>query len=101
MPYFCVHAFDHPGRLADRQRLRDAHRARLRLHDHPVVVRIGGPLTDDNGAMIGSLLVIEAANRGDVAQFLAGDPYAEAGLYRELTVTRFNWGLGLPEAAHG
>ncbi len=101
MPHFCVHAFDHPGRLADRQRLREAHRARLREYDHPVVVRIGGPLTDEGGAMIGTMLVIEAPDRSAVNSFLAGDPYFQAELYRELTVTRFNWGLGLPEARHG
>ena len=99
--FYCVQAFDHPGRLADRQRLREAHRARLRAHDHPVAVRIGGPLLDEEGEMIGSMLVVEAETRGAVEAFLAGDPYVAAGLYAEMRITRFNWGLGLPEAGHG
>lgn len=101
MTYFCVHAFDHPGRLDERLRLRDVHRARLRQHDHPISVRIGGPLVDDGGAMIGTMLVVEAENREAVEAFLAGDPYVLAGLFREVTVTGFNWGLGLPEPVDG
>ncbi len=82
-------------------RLRESHRARLRQHDHPVAVRIGGPLLDEAGRMIGSLLVIEAATRAEVDAFLAGDPYVAGGLYREVAINTFNWGLGLPEASHG
>lgn len=101
MAYFCVHAFDHPGRLADRTRLRDIHRARLRKHDHPVTVRIGGPLLDDDGAMIGTMLVVEANDRIAVESYLAGDPYMRDGLFETIHVTAFNWGLGQPETAHG
>ena len=99
--YFCVHAFDHPGRLADRTRLRETHRARLRQHDHPVKVLIGGPLADDDGTMIGSMLVIEARDRAAAVAYLAGDPYMRNGLYQRVEVTRFNWGLGVPEKGDG
>lgn len=81
--------------------LRDGHRARLRQHDHPVTVRIGGPLLDDAGAMIGTMLVIEAGTRADVEAFLSGDPYMLADLFEQVTITGFNWGLGLPDASHG
>jgi len=101
MAYFCVHAVDRPGRLQDRQRLRDGHRARLRQHDHPVTVRIGGPLLDDEGAMIGTMLVIEADSRAQVEIYLAGDPYVVGDLFETLTVTGFSWGLGQPEASNG
>lgn len=101
MAYFCVHALDRPGRLADRQRLRDGHRARLRQHDHPVSVRIGGPLLDGAGAMIGTMLVIEAESRAAVETYLARDPYMLENLFETVTITGFNWGLGQPEPAHG
>ncbi len=85
-----------------RARVRDAHRARLRQHDHLVAVRIGGPLLDDVGAMIGSMLVIEAADKAAVESFLAGDPYVLGGLYDTVRVVPFQWGLGQPqESAHG
>ena len=46
--YFAVWASDKPGMLAERQRVRDAHRARLRDPGaHAVRVRLGGPTLDD------------------------------------------------------
>ncbi len=101
MPYFAVHAFDRPGRGEERQRLRPAHRERLRVHDHPVAVRIGGPLTDEAGTMIGTLLVIEAESKAAVEAYLAGDPYFIADLFATVSITGFNWGLGQPEAHNG
>lgn len=101
MAFYCIHAFDRPGRLDDRKRLRDSHRARLREHEHPVAVRIGGPLLDDAGGMIGTMLVIEAENRAAVEAYLAGDPYMIGELFETITITGFNWGLGQPEPADG
>lgn len=101
MPYFCVHSIDKRNRGDDRLRLRESHRARLRQHDHPVAVRIGGPLLNDAGEMMGSMLVIEAADKAAVETYLAGDPYMVEGLFETVTITGFNWGLGQPEAANG
>jgi uncharacterized protein YciI len=94
--YFAVYALDKPGSAAIRAENRPAHRARLRQHDHPVKARIGGPLTDEAGAMIGTLLVIEAETRAAVEAFMAGDPYAAAGLYASVEIRPFAWGLGAP-----
>jgi len=99
--YFCVHAFDRPGRLQDRDSLREAHRARLRQHDHPVLVRIGGPLLNEDEQMIGTMLVVEAASRQHVEAYIAGDPYMTADLFESVSVTAFKWGLGQPEDVHG
>ena len=102
MPFFAVIADDRPGTGAEREALRPAHRKRLRDHDHPVAVRVGGPLLDENGMMNGSLLIIEAASREAVLEFLKGDPYVAAGLYGRCEVRPFSWGLGRPEAdGHG
>lgn len=46
MPHFVVYALDKPDREAARLERRAAHRARLRDHDHPVSVQVGGPLAD-------------------------------------------------------
>lgn len=101
MAYFCFHAFDKPDVLDTRLALRDAHRAYLRNHDHPVTVRIGGPLLDAEGNMHGSMLVIEATNRADVEAFLAGDEYMKAGIFASHTIEHFNWGLGQPVDSNG
>lgn len=99
--YFVVHSRDRPGGAAIRAEHRTAHRARLREHDHPIRVHVGGPLLDDAGAMIGSLLVIEADDAVAVRRFLDGDPYVVAGLYASIEILPFKWGLGAPEATGG
>ena len=55
MPYFVVHALDAPGKAEARAANRPAHRARLRTHDHPLTVHIGGPLIDRIGYQIGRM----------------------------------------------
>ena len=98
MPYFSVHALDAPGKAEARAAARADHRARLRVHDHEgLTVHIGGPLLNDQGAMCGSLLVIEAADAQAVQDFVASDPYTVAGVYQSVDIHAFNWGLGHPE----
>lgn len=101
MTYFVVHALDAPGKSDARQAARPTHRARLREHDHPLTVHIGGPLLDDAGNMCGTMLVIEAEDESDVGRYLAGDPYRKAGVYESVSIHRFNWGLGQPEVQNG
>jgi uncharacterized protein YciI len=84
-----------------RAHLRPKHRARLRHHDEPVTVRIGGPLTDAHGKMIGTMLVVEADHRSQVEHYMEGDPYVVANLFDTLIISGFNWGLGQPEQADG
>ena len=101
MPYFVVHALDAPGKSGARAENRPAHRARLRAHDHPLTVRIGGPLLNDAGEMCGTMLVVEAESRGAVETYLSGDPYALAGVYEKVSIHGYNWGLGQPEEKDG
>jgi uncharacterized protein len=101
MPYFSVYAHDNPGMRAQRLELRPSHRARLRAHDHPVAIHVAGPLLSTDGEMVGSMFVIEAAERAAVERFMAGDPYVEAGLYRRCEIFEFAWGLGAPEGRNG
>lgn len=101
MAYFVVFATDRDGHGEVRAANRPAHRERLRRHDHPVRVLIGGPTLDAAGAMNGTMLVVEAGALGDVETFLAGDPYVRAGLYERLEIRPYAWGLGLPEQAGG
>jgi hypothetical protein len=46
-------------------------------------------LSDDGEAMLGSVLVIEAADRAAAEGFAAGDPYAKAGLFESVTIKAF------------
>jgi uncharacterized protein len=101
MAHFVVYALDRPGREAARFEARPAHRARLREHEHPVTVRVGGPLLDDAGSMIGTMLIVEAATRQQVESFVAGDPYVFADVYGSVAIHPYNWGLGNPATGNG
>jgi len=93
--YFAIWATDRPGMAAERVRVREAHRARLREGGRGgLKVVLGGPTTDEAGAMNGSLLVVEAHDIAAVREFLAGDPYVLGGVYGAVEVRPWHCGLG-------
>jgi uncharacterized protein YciI len=94
--HFAVYALDKPDAGLLRAELGDAHRARLRGHDHPVEVVIAGPLLDEAGNPIGSLIVIEAASIGDVRAFMDADPYILNGVYESADIKPVKWTIGTP-----
>ncbi|MDF3834537.1 YciI family protein [Cupriavidus basilensis] len=96
--YFAVFATDKPDMAATRERVRQAHRAYLRAPDKPVVVRLGGPtLSPDGMRMIGTLLVVEAESQAEVERFLDGDPYVRNGVFEQVLIRPWQWGLGNPD----
>jgi uncharacterized protein YciI len=97
--YFAVWATDQPGMLEVRQRVREAHRARLRdPGEYPVRVLLGGATLDDSAAqMNGTLLVIQAEHIDAVRRFVAEDPYVREGVYRSVEVRPWAWGLCQPK----
>lgn len=46
-------------------------------------VKLSGPLLDDTGQMIGTLLVLEAENRPVAEAWLTDEPFFRAGLFAE------------------
>jgi uncharacterized protein YciI len=98
--YFAVWATDEVGVLAARERVREAHRARLRAPgEHAVRVVAGGPTLDEAAlTMNGTLLVVQADDIAAVRRYLADDPYALAGVYASVEVRPWRWGLGAPAA---
>ena len=93
MSYFAIHCIDKQG-SAD---LRAATRAAHLKHIAKVVdsVLVAGPLLGLDGAPIGSLLIIDFADRKAAIQFAADDPYALAGLFASVAVTA--WKKVFPE----
>ena len=96
---FAFMLFDAPGTAALRLEVRPEHRAYLAA----VAERIAfaGPLLDDAGAMIGSLLVIDFADRAAAIAWLDAEPFTRAGVYgrREVVAFRNLWPqkAGFPE----
>ena len=53
-------------------------------------IRLAGPMTSDDGKeMVGSVIIIEAADRAEAEAFAAGDPYAKAKLFKTVTIKAF------------
>ena len=82
---YCVDKADHGHIRAEN---RPAHLEYL--NSKLAQIMIAGPmLSEDGQAPIGSMLVIEAADRAEAEAFAAGDPYAKAGLFESVTITPF------------
>jgi uncharacterized protein YciI len=71
-------ARDKPGALDVRMATREAHLAYVR---ETGVVQQAGPLLDGEGAMCGSLLILDVADMGAAEAWAKDDPYAKAGLF--------------------
>ena len=71
-------ARDKPGALHTRLDNRDAHIAYLKSTG---VVSQAGPLLDDDGGMIGSLVILDVEDMQAAKDWAENDPYAKAGLF--------------------
>lgn len=47
-----------------------------------------GPMLDAEGTTLGSLIILEAADRAEVERIAAADPYAQAGVYASTQIYR-------------
>ena len=85
MPHFAIHCIDKPDSGELRASTRESHLAHIGSVIDDVLV--AGPLLDMEGKPIGSLLIIDFAERKDAVAFAAADPYALAGLFASVAVT--------------
>ena len=61
-------------------------------------LKAAGPFTGDAGQPIGSLVVIEAADRAAATAMAEADPYARAGLFAAVDIRPWKWLINNPEA---
>jgi len=80
---FMAYCLDKPGALEIRLANRPKHVEYLTSYNDKLI--FAGPLLDGE-TMIGSLLVLEIADRAEMDKFLANDPYAKAGLFQSVSV---------------
>jgi uncharacterized protein YciI len=92
MPFFALHCTDKPHALDLRMATRAAHLAYVRAHLD--MVKLAGPLLDEAGEMAGSFFVLEVADLAAAKAFNAADPYAQAGLFGQVTLTAFRPTIG-------
>ena len=88
--YFALLCRDKPGALQTRLGNRDAHLAYARASG---VVFLAGPLIEE-GAMVGSLVIVEGETIAAAQEFAANDPYARAGLFDSVTISEWKRVIG-------
>jgi uncharacterized protein YciI len=85
VPVFAIHCIDKPFQQQLRAATRPEHLAYLETAIDQVVV--AGPLLDDEGSPIGSMMLMEFPDRKAAVSFAADDPYARVGLFASVAVT--------------
>jgi uncharacterized protein YciI len=88
---FALICDDKPGGLEIRKANRSDHLAYLK--ETGVVVQ-AGPFLDESGAMTGSLVVVDVADRAAAEAWAEADPYARAGLFSRVTVRPWHRVIG-------
>ena len=78
---------DKPGSLQTRLDNREAHLAVVKALGERLFA--AGPLLNANDEMIGSVLIIDFDSDAAAETFCEQDPYAQAGLFEQVTVTRW------------
>ncbi len=87
---FCI---DRPGVEEKRRQTVPAHVEYLATN--PIKVVMSGPLVSDDGAKtIGSLYLLDAANRAEIEKFQRADPLYNADIWETVEVRAFNKRLG-------
>ncbi len=94
--YFVISCIDKEDHAEVRRQIRPAHLEYLESRRDSV--KLAGPyVTEDNSAMTGSLIVVEAANMDAARAFASADPYAKAGLFASVDIRPWIWSIGDPE----
>lgn len=55
----------------------------------PAILSAGPKLADDGKSPLGSLLIIDFADRRAAEDFASADPYARAGLFSRVEISRY------------
>lgn len=82
---------DKPGALEIRKNNRQAH---LDYIAETGVVELAGPFLDAAGQMCGSLLILNVPDMAAAEAWAAGDPYAGAGLFDDVSLQEWKKVVG-------
>jgi uncharacterized protein YciI len=92
MAFFAIVCHDKPGHLDQRVAIRPEHWAYLDTQKD--IIRVAGPLLDDDGQMCGSLFVIEVEDKAAAQAFAASDPFNVKGVFGQVQINGLNRTLG-------
>jgi len=91
---------DNPDTAAIREKHLAPHRAYL-TSQKGILVLAGATQNDAGTEATGSLFVVNVDSRDKAKAFSDGDPFAQNGVFRKVTITRMRKGQWNPEAAEG
>jgi uncharacterized protein YciI len=89
---------DRSDGLAIREAAREAHLAYLGQHKDKLVLG-GGLLSEDGKTRLGSVFILNVADRKAAEKFSAEEPFRKAGLFKTTKITRMRRGQWHPEVA--
>jgi hypothetical protein len=85
---FVIKAYDGEGMLPRRMEVRPRHFEGMeKLKEH---ILCAGGMLDENGKMMGSVLVMEFDSREEVDEYLAHEPYVVEHVWERIEVERMN-----------
>lgn len=87
MPEFVLICRDKADSFDLRAKTRETHLAYIATAGDSVL--LAGPMLDEEGRPIGSILIIKAEDAGAAKAFAKGDPYAKAGLFADVEARPF------------
>ena len=70
-------------------RAREAHLANVGRLKEPEKMLMGGAMLDDNGTMVGSVMVFDFPDRARLDAWLKNDPYSAGGVWQSLEIKSF------------
>lgn len=84
MPHFILTCRDKADALDLRLATRPAHAAYIA--ERLDIVKLAGPLLNEDGQMIGSLIIFDVDDRAQVQAFADNDPYTKAGVFESVSI---------------
>ncbi|MEO9599444.1 YciI family protein [Parasphingorhabdus sp.] len=87
MKTFAIYCTDKPDTAQKRLDARDAHFAHIEATLDNFC--IAGPLLDEQGDTVGSLLIVKAETVTEARGYLEADPYFAADIWADIRVTQF------------
>lgn len=95
---YAIYCIDKPNSMDLRLAQRPAHIEYLKAREGQILVG-GAQLGEDGEAMLGSVLIIDAQDAAAAQAFADNDPFAKAGLFESVRVTRWRKAFFNPAVA--
>ena len=77
-----------------RRRVRPEHLASIQPLVDEGHVLVGGAILSESGDMVGSMLLVEFADRAELDGWISADPYVTEGVWRQIDVAPFRSAVG-------